>query len=50
MSKLDTREEKVWLVIREDGKVVWINTETHCLVRICGIEQLVLDDRRNGDE
>ena len=32
--------------IREDGKIVWINVEGVCLLRVCRIENLVLDDRR----
>lgn len=37
----------VQIVIREDGKVLWVNTaEGQCVLRISQIEQLVIEDSR----
>lgn len=36
----------VQVSIRDDGKVLWINTENGCVCRICGIESIVVDDNR----
>jgi len=32
--------------IRSDGKVLWVNVNGICVLRICRISQLVLTDRR----
>jgi hypothetical protein len=42
-----TVAEIVELVIREDGKVVWVNTEKGCILRICRIGRIMLYDRRS---
>lgn len=34
------------IVIRDDGKTVWVNDETRCRLRACDIERLVLRDQR----
>jgi len=39
-------KELVDIAIREDGKVIWVNTEKGCVLRICKIQHLNLDDRR----
>jgi len=45
-----TGSECVQVEIRNDGKVVWINTEDGCVVRICRIKHLdVVDNRGNHD-
>lgn len=36
----------VQVSIRDDGKVLWINTENGCVCRICRIENLVIVDDR----
>jgi hypothetical protein len=41
-----TGAEVVEVVIREDGKVVWVNTEKGCILRVCRIGKFILDDRR----
>ena len=41
-----TGAEVVEVSIRDDGKVIWINTEKGCVLRICRIGKLILDDRR----
>lgn len=44
---LDLHETAVEVHIRQDGSVLWVNTGTHCVLRICGIKTLLLhDDRR----
>jgi hypothetical protein len=32
--------------IRDDGKVLWINTENGCQLRICQIERIQVCDKR----
>jgi len=45
-----TGSEGVEVKIRHDGKVLWINTvEGGCVLRICQIKELVLDDERSND-
>ena len=41
-----TGAENCEVVIKEDGKVLWINVEGVCALRVCRIDNLVLDDRR----
>jgi len=41
-----TGSEVVEVSIRDDGKVLWVNSEKGCVLRICRIKQFVLDDRR----
>lgn len=36
----DIVAKKVEVKVRDDGKVLWVNTEEGCLLRICGIEQI----------
>lgn len=43
-----TAPEMLQIVIREDSKVVWINTERCCVFRACQIKKLVIDDRRES--
>ena len=41
-----TGADVVELVIRDDGKVVWVNVNGICCLRVCKVERVVLDDRR----
>lgn len=41
-----TGAEEVQIVIRNDSKVIWVNTEKGCVFRICQIKKLEVDDRR----
>lgn len=41
-----TGPEFVQILIREDGETIWVNTEDGCLLRICRIENLVIEDQR----
>ena len=41
-----TAPECVEIVIRSDGKVVWVHTEKGCQFRACQIKRLIIDDRR----
>jgi hypothetical protein len=45
-----TAPEIVQIQIKEDGKVVWINTEEGNTFRACQIKNLELVDDRNGLE
>jgi hypothetical protein len=40
--------DTVEILIRRDGKVVWINTERGCLFRVCRIRTLYVTDERNS--
>ena len=41
----------VQIQIRSDGKVIWLNVDGQCRVRVCGIPSLEIEDgRRQGDE
>ncbi len=33
--------------IKEDGKVVWINLDGKCILRVCRVKNMVVDDRRS---
>jgi hypothetical protein len=45
-----TGSECVQVEIRNDGKVVWINNEEGCIVRICRIKKIeVIDNREDHD-
>lgn len=41
-----TGSKCVQIEIRSDGKVLWINNEEGCLMRICEIEHLEIIDKR----
>jgi len=41
-----TAPEIVQIVIRNDSKVIWINTEKGCIFRACKIKELEIDDMR----
>lgn len=38
--------ELVQIQIRQDGKVVWVNVDGLCLLRLCMISKLEIEDRR----
>lgn len=42
-----TGAEIVQIQIRNDGKVIWVNTENGCVLRICQIKKLEIVDLRN---
>ena len=41
-----TEAKSVEIRIREDGKVIWVNTEEGCVCRISKIGDLVIIDER----
>lgn len=43
---LDLTLENVEVTIRADGRVIWVNTEKGCVLRICGIKHFELVDER----
>jgi len=45
-----TDPKHIQILIREDGKTIWINSETHCLFRACRIGTLSIDDQRPKDK
>ena len=42
----DGQHEVVQIRIRDDGKVIWINTPEGCVCRICQIKELRVEDNR----
>jgi len=36
----------VQVEIRDDGKVLWVNNETGCVLRICQIKHMEIIDNR----
>jgi hypothetical protein len=46
-SMLDiTGAQKVEIEIRADGKVVWVNVDDVCRLRVCRIEGITINDYR----
>lgn len=45
----DITSDIVEIRIRNDSAVMWVNTEYGCVLRICQIKQLVLEDERPND-
>ena len=43
-----TAPKHLEIVIRDDGKIVWINDETQCVLRACQIGDLILKDERRA--
>ena len=41
-----TGAKVVQIRISEDGTVVWVNTEEGCVLRVCRVEEVVIDDMR----
>lgn len=42
-----TLAQHMEIMIRNDGKVIWINEGGRCLLRVCGIEgEIILNDQR----
>lgn len=44
---LDLSGGSVEVKIRNDGKVVWVNYQGACVLRICRIEHLEVNDERS---
>jgi hypothetical protein len=42
-----TAPEVVEILIRDDGKVVWINVDGICRFRACQIKALIAEDKRD---
>ena len=34
--------------VREDGKALWVNTDLGCVLRLCNIGEIVVNDSRSG--
>lgn len=41
-----TGADIVQIRVSPNGRTIWVNREEACLLRICRIEQLVIDDMR----
>jgi hypothetical protein len=41
-----TGSDYVQVEIRDDGKVLWVNNETGCVLRICQIKKIEVIDNR----
>jgi len=46
---IDINAEGVEVSIREDGRVLWVNTEEGCVLRISKIKQIVVEDARTKE-
>jgi len=46
MSSNDTNARIVEIEIRDDGKVIWVNTESGCILRVSDIRHLSIIDKR----
>lgn len=46
MLDITAPEGTVQIQIRKDGKVLWINIQSICVLRICRIESLDITDER----
>jgi len=50
MEMQDITAMGVEVIIRKDGKVVWINTEEGCVLRISNVSDIeIIDDREEED-
>jgi len=38
-------ETPVEIVVSQDKKVIWVNTEGVCVLRICRIPELIMEER-----
>lgn len=45
-----TAPKMVEVVIRDDGKVLWVNIDGICRLRACRIKKLVVADGRNKEK
>ncbi len=41
-----SKPEVIEILIKTDGKVIWINTENGCIFRACCIKKLIVNDGR----
>lgn len=48
MIDITSPEYPVEVAIRYDGEVLWVNVDGKCVLRICQIPALILDDNRNA--
>lgn len=47
LEQLDFHDSKiVEIVVRDDSRVVWVNVDGVCRLRVCRIEKLVVTDQR----
>ena len=46
-----TGAEVVEVIVRRDGRVVWVNVDGHCELRVCRIKgRVIVDDCRKEEE
>ncbi len=50
MKDITAPKQPVEIDIRFDGKVVWVNVDGRCELRICEVSAIVLKDSRNAKE
>ena len=41
-----TGAKEVEVMVKEDGKVLWVNADGLCLLRICRIGRITVEDKR----
>ena len=50
MEQIDRALKEVEIKIRSDGQVIWVNSVAGCIMRVCHIEHIYLEDNRPVDE
>lgn len=43
---IDLNKESIQLVVSQDGKTVWVNTDERCILRASKIPTLLVEDNR----
>lgn len=46
---VDIRADNIVINTSHDGSIIWVNDESHCILRISGIKNLVIEDNREPD-
>jgi len=49
MEMPDINAEVVEVSIRKDGKVLWVNTEEGCVLRVSNIKDVIIEDDRDEE-
>ena len=44
-----SKPRAVEVIVRNDGKVLWVNVDGLCRLRICGVKKLTVEDGRRHE-
>lgn len=50
MIDITSPEYPIEIAIRNDGDVIWVNVDGKCVLRVCGIQAIMLNDYRKKSE